>query len=85
MLPRAQRGLSAHVRAVAAGADTASRLSGTQVERQQELPDLRLQLRDAVDDYSGHGKVGGDVILLIQARLQIIGYESRRTNIQVIS
>ena len=87
LLPRAQRRLSAHMRAVAAGADAASRLNGThgQVERQQELLDLRLQLRDAVDDHSRRGKVGGGVILLVRARLQIIGYESLRTNIQVIS
>ena len=28
-----------------------------------------LQLRDAVDDLSGHGKVGGDVVLLMQAQI----------------
>jgi hypothetical protein len=35
------------------------------LQRQQELLDLRLQLWDAVDDHSGHGKVSGDIILLI--------------------
>lgn len=43
----------------------------------QGLLDLCLQLRNVVEDHLGHGKVGGDVVLCIQARIRCVNVMKR--------